>query len=318
MKIAFHTNQLGLGGTEVALYDYADYNEKLLNNESIIISSKTHPANNADVVSKFANRFKNVFLYDNIAEIDPLLEKEKADVFYAIKLGVNDGVVSKVCKTGIHTVFVVNEPHGDVYFYVSEWLSKTASGGKYPFVPHIISLPQVDIDYRDFLNIPNDALVFGRYGSYDTFDIDFVKKAVVDISGKYKNIYFVFMNTKKFMEGRDNVIFLNGTSDMAIKTAFINTCDAMLHARTRGETFGISAGEFSIRNKPVLTYSASPERSHIEILGDKALLYSNYNELTNIITNYKDIYDKTRNYDCFSENFNPVAVMNKFEKVLLK
>ena len=38
MKIAFHSNQLGLRGTEIALFDYAYYNRELLGNESIIIS----------------------------------------------------------------------------------------------------------------------------------------------------------------------------------------------------------------------------------------------------------------------------------------
>ncbi len=30
MKIAFHSNQLGLRGTDVALYDYAFYNREVL------------------------------------------------------------------------------------------------------------------------------------------------------------------------------------------------------------------------------------------------------------------------------------------------
>ena len=29
-KIAFHTNQLGIRGTEVAVYQYAKYNEEIL------------------------------------------------------------------------------------------------------------------------------------------------------------------------------------------------------------------------------------------------------------------------------------------------
>jgi hypothetical protein len=36
--IAFLSNNLTLRGTEVALYDYADYNEKILGNKSIIIT----------------------------------------------------------------------------------------------------------------------------------------------------------------------------------------------------------------------------------------------------------------------------------------
>ena len=35
MKVAFHTNEINVRGTELAAYKYAHYNEKLLGNESI-------------------------------------------------------------------------------------------------------------------------------------------------------------------------------------------------------------------------------------------------------------------------------------------
>ena len=41
------------------------------------------------------------------------------------------------------------------------------------------------------------------------------------------------------------------------KEAFYRTCDAMLHARRDGETFGLAVAEFSVRNKPVITKGAS-------------------------------------------------------------
>jgi len=36
--VAFHSNELNVRGTNVALYDYALYNEELLGNKSFIIS----------------------------------------------------------------------------------------------------------------------------------------------------------------------------------------------------------------------------------------------------------------------------------------
>ena len=36
MKIAFYDNSLCLMGTTVAIYDYANYNESILGNESFI------------------------------------------------------------------------------------------------------------------------------------------------------------------------------------------------------------------------------------------------------------------------------------------
>ena len=38
--IAFHDNNLCLRGTTNAMYAYADYNEKILGNKSIILSSQ--------------------------------------------------------------------------------------------------------------------------------------------------------------------------------------------------------------------------------------------------------------------------------------
>ena len=45
----------------------------------------------------------------------------------------------------------------------------------------------------------------------------------------------------------------------------------MIHARQEGESFGIAVGEFSFCNKPVITYSQSPEKNHLVTLGDKGL-----------------------------------------------
>ena len=63
-NIAFHSNQLGIRGTDVALYDYAHYNETILKNKSFIISDKN---NDLQALKKFEDRF-DVFLYDNFEE----------------------------------------------------------------------------------------------------------------------------------------------------------------------------------------------------------------------------------------------------------
>ena len=52
--IAFHDNNLCLRGTTQAMFDYADFNEKILGNKSIILSS---PNGNLDAINKFKYRF---------------------------------------------------------------------------------------------------------------------------------------------------------------------------------------------------------------------------------------------------------------------
>lgn len=331
MKVFFHSNQYSLRGTEVAMFDYAYHNEKKLGNKSIIITP-AEAKNDITVKEKFSKHFE-LYEYKSKEELEDIVKSTHADVFYAIKAGFNDGIFVRGVHNCIHAVFKHYEPHGDVYAYVSEWLSKDQSMGKAVWVPHMIDLVPFNGNFRAELGIPEDALVFGRYGGEDSFDIEFVHEVIYDILKKNNNIYFIFMNTNEFscpkksnwidaivdkFKSSDSkrLIFLKGTQKSEDKTKFIQTCDAMLHARQRGETFGLAIGEFSSLNKPIFTYSLSPERSHLDILGDKGILYSNKKELINKITHFKPNQENLF-FDCYSESFNPKNVINKFERVFL-
>ncbi|SFT84794.1 hypothetical protein SAMN05421857_3699 [Chryseobacterium formosense] len=320
MKIIFHENQLCYRGTSNALFDYANYNETILNNESVILYPKNSPNNISEAITRFESRFE-VIAYNDVADRDRIINSLNADLFYAIKSGEKetDAPVDLI-KTVIHAVFKYNEPYGDVYAYVSEWLSKTMSDGKLPFVPHIVDLPEVKGNLREELNIPKDAIVFARYGGADTFDIDFVMDAVKKTAIKNKNIFFIFMGTNEFVKRNlfrsyKNIIFLPPTTDVERKVKFINTSDAFLHARQQGESFGMAVGEFSIKNKPIITWSGSDEKSHLDILGEKAVLYNDKKDLLHILNNFKP--DPTQDWDSYSRLFNPSAVMKKFEDVFI-
>ena len=65
----------------------------------------------------------------------------------------------------------------------------------------------------------------------------------------------------------------------------------MLHARYIGESFGLSCAEFSVRNKPIITYEKSPERNHIDTLDEKGIYYENYSDILHVLRNL----DKKRN-----------------------
>lgn len=334
MTIFFHANQLGLRGTEVALYDYAFYNEQILGNKSYIISVKGGQ-HDQSALKKFGEKFE-VFFYNSPQEREDIVRSRGGDVFYAIKSGENDGVVVEGVRNCIHAVFRCHEPHGDVYAYVSEWLAKDQSGGALPWVPHMIDLPKTKENLRQELGIPEDAIVFGRYGGPDTFDIPFAQKAVLNIIREREDIYFLFMNTNPFYPMIENqsiwdavanglglrkkvnprqLIHLGPNESAIYKSKFINTCDAMLHARLRGETFGLAVGEFSSLNKPVITYGLSEERAHLEILGDRALVYTSSEELVNKIMIFRHL--DTKDYDAYSKLYNPATVMRKFESVFL-
>lgn len=317
MRIAFHSNQLGLRGTEVALYDYAYYNEELLGNESLIVYPKQSPGNNSKAIDRFASRFKT-HAYDAFSEVDRLVEGANVDKFYAIKSGAKDSIVASGCENLIHAVFPQNadQVHGERYAFVSEWLSKHCSDGTIPFVPHIVSLPITHYKLRAHLEIPEDAFVVGGYGGEDSFDVPFAPDAIRSALEKRPNLFFLFANFKPFLT-HDRVTFFPGTPNPQFNADFIGACDCMLHARVLGESFGLACGEFSIRNKPVITYALSEQRSHIDILGEKALSYNDGPELQQFLEELDHDYIKARNWDAYSEKFNPKSVMSQFVEVFL-
>ncbi|MBN3098618.1 hypothetical protein SOV92_17820 [Pectobacterium brasiliense] len=322
MKVIFHENQLCYRGTTNAMFHYALENQQILGNESIVIYEKNNPNNFPQAVELFKKNFA-VYSYSHLSEIKKIIKETQSDVLYVINSGKKSDIISDDIKTVIHAVFKNHEPHGDVYAYVSKWLSDEMTSGNAPYVPHMISLPDEESDLRTILGIPKDAIVFGRHGGAETFDIKFAKNIIKKISRKRKDIFFLFLGTDPFVKSNffykyENIIYLNGTSDPKYISRFINTCDAYLHARTSGETFGIAIGEFSIKNKPIITWGLSDERCHLDILGNKAIIYNNADDLRRIISEFDKEYMKKQDWDCYTKEFNKLSVMKKFDDVFLK
>jgi hypothetical protein len=67
------------------------------------------------------------------------------------------------------------------------------------------------------------------------------------------------------------------------KANFINTCDAMIHARQRGESFGLSVAEFLSLDKPVLAWEGGRDLNHLEMLKDSYTLYNEDNFIGKLI-----------------------------------
>jgi hypothetical protein len=284
VKVAFHSSYLGYRGTEIALMDYAWGNREVLGHEAFFLMPWREGGEQHPVVGKM-KEFAPLRFYRSADEREGILREERADLFYCIKNGWNDGVFSRRVPTGIHAIFRESEFHGDIYAYVSSWLSAVMACGKAEWVPHMVRLEEVNGELRDELGISPEATVFGRHGGEDSFDISWVQQAVVEIAKKNPRIFFLFLNTRPFggTSGLPNIRFLPATADPILKRKFLNTCDAMLHARQRGETFGLSCLEFAMLGKLVLTYGASPERAHLEILGDLAVPYQGAEELKKLI-----------------------------------
>jgi hypothetical protein len=146
------------------------------------------------IFSIFSSKLLLIFNIDNI------IEKNNITNLYIIKSWENDGLISNKCKNLIHYVFSTLQSHGDIYSVVGHSINYIYNTN-FPIVFHIIHLPIIDTNLKEELNIPDDAIVFGRYDEINYFDIKFVH----------------------------DIIFLLGITDLIYKRKFINTCDALIH-----------------------------------------------------------------------------------------
>jgi hypothetical protein len=311
--VVFHSNQLGIRGTEVALYDYALYNETILGNKSYIISDAKK---DLTTLKKFQKRFE-VFLYNDFRECEDFIKKTNTSHVYYIKAGDNDGKILPSVKNLVHVVFQNKQPHGDVYAYVSCWLAKKM-GMEESYVPHIVSLPEPNQNLREKLNIPQDKIVVGRHGGLHDFDLPFVKEAIVKILTKRDDLAFVFMNTHPFGIDNPNLIFLEGTYNIQNKSNYIDMCDYMIHARQHGESFGLATGEFLHNDKPVISWRGGLDQNHIEVLGDKGIWYEDFNSVYKIFQNLQKPNFERGTFQTIAQQFSPEAVMERFDKIFLK
>jgi len=312
MKIAFHSNQLGLRGTEVAMYDYALGNIDILGNESIIIAPSYRELSSLD---KFKNKF-TVYLYNKFSEVEDIINKENVDAIYYIKYGFNDGKLVKNAKNLVHVVFQSNQPHGEKYTFIAQWLSEKMTGNSDNFIPHILSLPEVKSNCRESLGIPDDAIVFGRHGGYDQFDYEWTYPVIDKIANENPNMYFLFLNTKPFCGPLPNIIHLDPTYDLVEKIEFINACDALIHSRRRGEIFSLTIGEFLHQDKAIISCPQGEDEGHVVMLKDKGIWYNNGDELYNILINYRRT-EPEGYYKSLIEEYSAINVMNRFNKIFL-
>ena len=187
------------------------------------------------------------------------------------------------------------------------------SGGSVPYVPHIVDLPTPNADYRKHFGIRDDQIVVGRIGGYYTFDITFVKQYIAQLVEKTDRFVFLFAGTSPFYAHK-NVKYINEFSDLQKKSNFINSCDVMLHARQRGESFGLSIAEFLSLNKPVLAWNNGHDLNHLEMLKDSGLLYNDNIHLDHILNN---IHNFKEDWTKRVAEFKPDVVMKKFNEVFL-
>ena len=316
MKVAFHSRMLTERGSEGAMLDYARLNRNVLGNESILCLPDRPEFAANPLLKKWQEEFV-VTQYADKNDLSRKLRKEAAEVLYLTKPGPFDGFLVPGIKNCVHAQFLCDEFHGDAYAYLSSWMSQVMTGEKNSFVPFYVPKLVSEESHRKELGIPNEAKVFGRHGGWDTFNIPFGRYVVAEHSRSHPNDHFVFLNTEpvRGTERLGNVHYLPATVDPVEKARFLATCDAMLHARWHGETFGLAVGEFAVLGKPVVTFSESREKAHLEMLGKQALLYRNAGELAEILREFHPHKTQGTEYELFAD---PKVVMEQFQKHFLE
>jgi len=313
-KILFHLNSISERGTTTAALEYAEELKRLGHDVTFGFNQKDS-TNNSLFIRNISNNWHLLPYLD--FDVFANSGAQQFDYAYFLKSGENDGKFIPGIENYIHSVFQSYEPHGNVYAYVSEWLAKqmkvhTAVSSEKDFLwaPHIVNMPEKDANLRQKLGIPKSAIVGIRIGGYDTFDINFVRELVDELSLN-ANYYFIFINTEKFIN-RSNVIFLDTVFDKQLKANLLASCDYFLHARERGETFGVAIVEAMQMGIPVFAWHGGMDRNHVDLLPPE-MLYSNANELRILVRDCKYLLtDDLRNR---AENYRPELAMKKFLEI---
>lgn len=296
VKLAFHVGNFSVRGSEVAIYDYALGCRDILGIDVIIVAprdieTKRDVKGNLTYDKVVADMYEQAFgaphFYTDINEITG------CDALYVLKSGENDGLESKSVPTIVHCVFICNRmnKHGSVYGAISDCVvGKSYTTGhdssfSAPVVGHITEDLVTASPPVNRYGIPNGATVIGRYGGWETFDVEFVFSAIEKVLSVRPDVYFLLANTSPSLQ-HPRILYVDTVHGKAEKGQFIALCDAMLHARAQGESFGLAVAEFCSMRRPILTFknpspSLTEHGAHHDTLGSAGIYYSDETSLVN-------------------------------------
>lgn len=329
-SIAYFIPELNERGTALATFDYAEFNEIYiaeLSNPLIVYSpeKKKNDLVEAKFISKFGKDNVISLTWD---EIPQLLHLRTVKYLYILNPERDISTAHIPISTKVLLHYSFNHETLPLRYDKCAKVSPVLRAD-IPVVPHIVRQNQQSrygSNMRSELQIPSNGTVFCRHGGWRQFDAFFVKQTVRLLAETNENIYFILVNTEPFssMDTRTkefkHIKYLDAIIDLEEKSRFIRSCDAMLHARSRGESFGLAVAEFSAHNKPVITYDrgrAVLERHHINTLGSKGLVFKNSVELWNILVAFNRTDSATKEWNAY-QDYSPEKVTNIFEKIFLK
>lgn len=319
LNVLFHAYNLGHRGGTNSLRDYAHYNEEILGNKSTIVYhdpiAPGYQISYPEVIESLSKRFELIpIAHDENLNKNMNALASRYDFVYSQRSGLTEEPLFTSTRFGVHAAFGNYTDQCDVFAYISKYLSQINEARNAPYVPYMLDLPNPMSNIREKYGISNDQFVFGRIGGQCEFDIEFVHETIKKIVNTRNDIVFLLVSAKPFYEHK-NIIHIEPFFDQQLKSDFINSCDAMLHARMMGETFGLAMMEFLYFNKPVLAWESGNDKNHVDVLQEFDLLYN----IDNIEAKINQLMETRKNYNFNSilQEYTPTSVMKKFNEVFL-
>lgn len=306
----------------MALYDYAHFFELLAGGVSYIASND---GGSMASKPKFEERFPGrVFILGGDTTFATLAEKLHMDAIYTTQFDTAFDFhllpeQQATLRLLVHGVF------GGI-----QGSHTTANAVISPSVPRAPCMPVVNYmvfaneshaaapSLRRELNIDESARVFCRHGGADTFSIPEARAAVCAHARAFPRDFFLLLTTSivDCEMGLPNIVHLPKYVGLLYKARFLSSCDACVHARADGETFGLAVAECSLAGLPVITFAHPPAGAdaHLRMQGSLAITYSSGSDLGKILASFNTSAhrENAAAYRKIYEAYSPDAVMHEF------
>jgi hypothetical protein len=347
VKLILHSNSISERGDSVNAEGLSSALKLFKGIESLIVYDQNSESNKQNRINELISGGHQVVSYTNSNDLHAIGKTWGATHSYFLGKGTYSPLWIKDTKKLTHAVFNNYEPHGDKYNYVSEWLYRKAqmsrrrsttedkirelrelSGSPYSlnikmpisWVPHIIeSKPGDGVLFRKKYSIPVDAKMIGRIGGHSQFDDTAAQEGVIELVEKFRNYYFVFINTKRFHHN-PRVIHIDYLSSNE-KWDFYSAGDVFINGRLMGESFGFSICEALSIGKPIIApnfhRNFRMDKHHISILRKQGLLYKSKRDFKNKVTQQINNPNSFQSLSALVDQFNPQAVVNIFTERFL-
>lgn len=174
-----------------------------------------------------------------------------------------------------------------------------------------------DRNLRDELGIPRDSYVIGSLSGPGEFNIPFVRKSISQFLDENRDAYFLGPNISKFTSN-DRALWLPKITSRTKKQYYLNTLDVFVHARERGETFGLAVAEALSAGKPVLSWSGGIDKHHVYLLRDTLGLYSTPEEFWSILQMFRESPPSKEHQRSLVSQFSPDLVASTFRSVFIE